>query len=88
MYVTSVVFECFKSRSGVASLILSPSTASSLPQPTEHPYKQGIDDWRGSRELRVSGASDGAPCGRMRPPEQDGRRAVWGELGARGSPKG
>jgi hypothetical protein len=77
-YAAIVVFGCFKSRSGVASLLLSPSAASSLPEPTGHPYERGMDDGRGTRELRASGASEGAPYERMMPPEQDGR---WAERG-------
>ena len=51
----TVGFICFKSRSGVASLLLPPSAASSLPEPAGHPYKRGMDDGRGTRELCTDG---------------------------------
>jgi hypothetical protein len=35
-----------------------------------------VGDGRGTRELRASGASEGAPYGRTLPPERDGR---WAE---------
>jgi hypothetical protein len=38
----------FKNTSSVASLLLPPSAASSLPKPTGHPYEQGMGDGRGS----------------------------------------
>jgi hypothetical protein len=53
MYVVTVVFGCFKNRSGVASLLLSPSAASSRPEWAGHPYKQGMGD--GARD-------EGAAC--------------------------
>jgi hypothetical protein len=70
------VFRCFKSRSGVASLLLPPSVVSSLTELVGHPYERGMGDERGTKELRASGASEGAPYGRTLPPERDGR---WAE---------
>ena len=57
-------------------LLLPPYVASSLPEPAEHPYGRGMGDGRGTKELRVSGASEAAPYERTLPPEQDGR---WAE---------
>ena len=76
---STVGFRCFKSRSGVASLLLPPSAASSLPEPAGHPYELGMGDGCRERELRASGASEGAPYGRTLLPEQDGR---WAECAA------
>jgi hypothetical protein len=59
MNVATVVFGCFKSRSGIVSLLLSPSAASSLPEPAGCPYERGIgamDAGRGS-SVRADTAS-------------------------------
>jgi hypothetical protein len=45
-YVAIVVFGCLKSRSGVASLLLSPFAASSLPEPAGHPYDAAAGPFR------------------------------------------
>jgi hypothetical protein len=77
-YVATVVFGCFKSRSGVASLLLPPSAASSLSEAAGHPYERGMSDGRDghrTRELRASDASEGALYGWTLPPERDGHWA-------------
>ena len=74
-YIPTVVFGFFKSRSGVASLLLSPSVVSSLPEPSGHPYERGMGDGHGSRELHASGTSERAPYGWTLRPVRDGHWA-------------
>ena len=81
-YVATVVFGYFKSRSGVASLLFPPSATSSLPEPAGHPYELGMGDGCRERELRASGASEGAPYGWMLPAERDVAYVVVGSMGA------
>jgi hypothetical protein len=52
-YAATSVFGCFK-RSGVTSLFLSPSVASSLPEPARHPYDATIGSLRIGGVARLS----------------------------------
>ena len=66
-YVATVVFGCFKNRSGVAFLLLPPSVASSLPEAAEHPYERGMGAMgagRGSymRRAQVRGLGTNGRC--------------------------
>jgi hypothetical protein len=63
MYVATVVFRCFKSRSGVASLLLPPFAASSLSELVGHPY------YAVAGSFRIGGATRPSPLL---------ARAAWG----------